>query len=221
MMSMGACMALAQGAACAAARRVRERRRDGGSRLGEGVGGVAPVVVFASAASVLALPQMFWATRESAVNARAVLRVGVRLGHGRDERRLVLDKEHGGLHPSARRRARVARGGRESKLLSFTCRSRSASWCRTSTGSRRGCGTTSRCCSTGGSRRRRWWRVLARLWRRGRAWRAAAVGLLFVQTAAGGLDVWRAASGAVERRSFDRTGWRSPKLSGSETPRAL
>ncbi|HEX8686939.1 MAG TPA: hypothetical protein VF654_10565, partial [Pyrinomonadaceae bacterium] len=48
--------------------------------------------------------------------------------------------------------------------------------------------------------------ALTRLWRRGGAWRAAAAAHVLAQTAAGGLDVWRAASGAVERRSFDPAG---------------
>jgi hypothetical protein len=64
--------------------------------------------------------------------------------------------------------------------------------------------------------------VLARLWRRGGVWRAAALALLLAQTAAGGLDVWRAASGAVERRSFDPAGVAFAELVRRETaPRSL
>jgi hypothetical protein len=64
--------------------------------------------------------------------------------------------------------------------------------------------------------------VLVLLWRRGGAWRAAALALLLAQTAAGGLDVWRAASGAVERREFDRDGVAFAELIERETgPRSL
>jgi hypothetical protein len=49
-----------------------------------------------------------------------------------------------------------------------------------------------------------------------------AVVLLLMQTAAGGLDVWRAASGAVERRSFDLAGVAFAEVVKRETsPRAL
>jgi hypothetical protein len=64
--------------------------------------------------------------------------------------------------------------------------------------------------------------VLARLWRRGGAWRVLTVALLLVQTAAGGLDVWRAASGSVERREFDAAGVRFAEVVRRETgPRSL
>jgi len=64
--------------------------------------------------------------------------------------------------------------------------------------------------------------VLARMWRRKGLWRVAAVGLLLTQTAAGGLDVWRAASGAVERRSFDPSGVAFAEVIKRETgPRSL
>ncbi|HYH85588.1 MAG TPA: hypothetical protein VEX60_08895 [Pyrinomonadaceae bacterium] len=60
--------------------------------------------------------------------------------------------------------------------------------------------------------------ALARLWR-GRGWlRALAVALLLMQTAAGGLDVWRAASGAVERRTFDPSGVVFAEVIMRETP---
>jgi len=45
--------------------------------------------------------------------------------------------------------------------------------------------------------------VLVQLWRASIAWRFVAVLMLLLQTAAGGLDVWRAASGAVERQVYD------------------
>jgi hypothetical protein len=65
--------------------------------------------------------------------------------------------------------------------------------------------------------------VLARLWRRGSvAWRVVVAALLLMQVAAGGLDVWRAASGAVERRSFDPAGVAFAEVIRRETPpRAL
>jgi hypothetical protein len=64
--------------------------------------------------------------------------------------------------------------------------------------------------------------VLARLWRRGSAWRAVAVALLVAQTLAGGLDVWRVASSAVERQTFDRRGTAFAEIVRRETPpRAL
>jgi hypothetical protein len=64
--------------------------------------------------------------------------------------------------------------------------------------------------------------VVARLWNR-RAWwlRAAVVALLVAQTAAGGLDVWRAAVG-TERREIDRDGLVFAELIKTKTPpRAL
>ncbi|MBA3242996.1 MAG: hypothetical protein H0T60_17380, partial [Acidobacteria bacterium] len=48
--------------------------------------------------------------------------------------------------------------------------------------------------------------LLARLWRKGAAWRALAAALLAAQTLGGGLDVWRVASNAVERQTFDAHG---------------
>jgi hypothetical protein len=64
--------------------------------------------------------------------------------------------------------------------------------------------------------------LLARLWRRGAWWRAAVAVLVLAQTAAGGLDVWRAASGSVERREVDRDGVAFAELIKTKTPpRAL
>jgi len=60
--------------------------------------------------------------------------------------------------------------------------------------------------------------VLAWLWRRGRGARLAAAVLLLALTAAGALDVWRAASGAVERQTFDADGLRFAELIKSRTP---
>ncbi|MEJ7617473.1 MAG: hypothetical protein WKF30_11050 [Pyrinomonadaceae bacterium] len=64
--------------------------------------------------------------------------------------------------------------------------------------------------------------MLTQLWRAGGGRRAIAVALLMAQTTAGGLDVWRAASGTVRRQTFDRDGLRFAELIRHETaPRAL
>jgi hypothetical protein len=64
--------------------------------------------------------------------------------------------------------------------------------------------------------------VLARLWRAGRGGRAAAVALVLIQTFGGGLDVWRAASGAVAHRIFDADGIAFAEVIKARTaPRAL
>lgn len=64
--------------------------------------------------------------------------------------------------------------------------------------------------------------VLARMWRMKGAWRAVAVALLLMQTAAGALDVWRAAVGATERQTFDDAGIAFAEVIKSKTaPRAL
>ena len=64
--------------------------------------------------------------------------------------------------------------------------------------------------------------VLARLWRKGGALRVLALALLVAQTLAGGLDVWRVASGAVERQTYDAQGVAFAEVVRRETPaRAL
>ncbi|HVF57016.1 MAG TPA: hypothetical protein VM934_12755 [Pyrinomonadaceae bacterium] len=64
--------------------------------------------------------------------------------------------------------------------------------------------------------------LLARLWRRGVLWRAVAVSFLVALTLAGGLDVWRVASGASEQKIFDRDGAALAELIRRETrPRSL
>lgn len=66
--------------------------------------------------------------------------------------------------------------------------------------------------------------LLSRLWREGArgwraaAWRGATVVLLVMLTLAGGLDVWRVVSGQVEQRIFDRDGGRLAELIKRETP---
>ena len=63
---------------------------------------------------------------------------------------------------------------------------------------------------------------LARLWRRGGVLRVAALVLLLAQTSAGGLDVWRVASGAAERQTYDARGVAFAEVVRRETPpRAL
>jgi len=65
--------------------------------------------------------------------------------------------------------------------------------------------------------------VMARMWRRGGvAWQAAALALLLAQVGAGALDVWRVASGAVEHRTFRADGVQFAELVKRETaPRSL
>ena len=64
--------------------------------------------------------------------------------------------------------------------------------------------------------------LLSRLWRSGIAARAGALALLLGLTLAGGLDVWRVASGVSEHRVFDRDGVAFAELVKRETsPRSL
>jgi len=64
--------------------------------------------------------------------------------------------------------------------------------------------------------------LLARLWRAGGWGPAAALALFAAQTFAGGLDVWRAASGAVAHRVFDARGLAFAEMVRARTaPRAL
>ena len=64
--------------------------------------------------------------------------------------------------------------------------------------------------------------LLARLWRINLATRAAAIVLLVVLTLAGALDVWRVVSEASEQREFDRAGVAFAEIIKTETaPRSL
>ncbi|HYG10375.1 MAG TPA: hypothetical protein VD835_10530, partial [Pyrinomonadaceae bacterium] len=64
--------------------------------------------------------------------------------------------------------------------------------------------------------------LLARLWRLHMATRVAAVVLLLTLTAAGALDVWRVVSEASEQREFDRAGVAFAEIIKAETaPRSL
>jgi hypothetical protein len=233
MMLMGACLALMQGAA------VLLLRSEAGGVEDGAVGGVegrsnAPVwtrvwavwrpwLVFACVASALALPQMFWATRESAVNAGQFF--GWEFGWDRGGQNVVWFwiKNTAVFIPLLVAALAWRGAGVSKKLLFFYLPFvlcfvvpnvyKLSPWVWDNI-----------------KVLLYWWiasaplvaLVLARLWRRGGVWRAAAVALLLMQTAAGGLDVWRAASGAVERRSFDPAGVAFAELIRRETePRSL
>ncbi|MDT7781127.1 MAG: hypothetical protein QOC99_3639 [Acidobacteriota bacterium] len=269
MMSMGACMALLQGVASL----VSKREADGvkaqtvADSNAQTVNGIdertdarvwkkvwtvwRPWVVFAAAASVLALPQMFWATRESAVRAGQFFGWEFGWDHGTENVVWFWLKNTGVFIPLLVA-ALVWRGrdsvGRERASVRGE---------RASEGASVGRGHESVvsgkllffylpfvfCFIVPNVYKLSpwvwdnikvllyWWiasaplvaLVLARLWRRGSvAWRVVVAALLLMQVAAGGLDVWRAASGAVERRSFDPAGVAFAEVIRRETPpRAL
>jgi hypothetical protein len=228
MMLMGACLALMQGAAV-----LMSKGEAGGGVGDEGLTAAPswarvwavwrPWLAFAAAASLLALPQMFWATRESAVNAGQFF--GWEFGWDRGGRNVVwFWLKNTAVFIPLLVVALAWRGAGVSKrllffylpfLLCFVVPNvyKLSPWVWDNI-----------------KVLLYWWvasaplvaLVLARLWRRGRAWRAAAIALVLAQTAAGGLDVWRAASGAVERRSFDPAGVAFAELIRRETdPRSL
>ena len=60
--------------------------------------------------------------------------------------------------------------------------------------------------------------LLAKLWRRSGPMRALAIVLLASQIGAGALDVWRAASGSVERQTFDQNGVAFAEIIKQNTP---
>ncbi|HEX8190734.1 MAG TPA: hypothetical protein VF586_20410 [Pyrinomonadaceae bacterium] len=221
MMSMGACLALAQGAAVLLS-----------SEQAEGAGAPAwarvwavwrPWVLFAAAASALALPQMYFATRESAVNAGQFFGWEFGWAHGQTNVVWFWIKNTAVFIPLLVLALAWRGAGVSRRLLFFYLPFvlcfvvpnvyRLSPWVWDNI-----------------KVLLYWWvasaplvaLVLARLWRRGGAWRAAAAALVLAQTAAGGLDVWRAASGAVERRSFDKDGVAFAEVIRRETsPRAL
>ena len=225
MMLMGACMALAQGVF------VLLSQGEAGGVEGRaeapawaGVWAVWwPWLLFAAAASALAVPQMLWATRESAVNAGQFFGWEFGWAHGQTNVVWFWIKNTAVFIPLLVA-ALVWRGAGVSRrllffylpfLLCFVVPNvyRLSPWVWDNI-----------------KVLLYWWvasaplvaLVLARLWRRGGAWRAAALALLLMQTAAGGLDVWRAASGAVERRSFDPAGVAFAEVIKRETsPRSL
>ena len=223
MMLMGACTALAQGAFV-----LFSKREEGGVEAEAPAWARVwavwwPWVLFAAAASALALPQMFFATRESAVNAGQFFGWEFGWAHGQTNVVWFWIKNTAVFIPLLVL-ALVWRGAGVSKRLLFFYLPfvlcfvvpnvyRLAPWVWDNI-----------------KILLYWWiasaplvaLVLVRLWRRGGAWRAAALALLLMQTAAGGLDVWRAASGAVERRSFDKDGIAFAEIIKSETsPRSL
>ncbi|HEX7313163.1 MAG TPA: hypothetical protein VF297_04555 [Pyrinomonadaceae bacterium] len=221
MMLMGACMALAQGAAVLFAR-------------GEGARSETPAwarvwavwrpwVLFAVAASLLALPQMFFATRDSAVRAGQFFGWEFGWAHGQTNVVWFWIKNTAVFIPLLVAALAWRGAGVSRRLLFFYLPFvlcfvvpnvyKLSPWVWDNI-----------------KVLLYWWiasaplvaLVLVRLWRRGGAWRVAAVGLLFMQTAAGGLDVWRAASGAVERRSFEPAGVEFAEVIKRETsPRSL
>jgi hypothetical protein len=221
MMLMGACLALAQGVAVLLSK--GEDARAGATVWARVWAVWRPWVLFAAAASVLALPQMFFATRESAVNAGQFFGWEFGWAHGQTNVVWFWIKNTAVFIPLLVA-ALVWRGAGVSKRLLFFYLPfvlcfvvpnvyRLSPWVWDNI-----------------KVLLYWWvastplvaLVLVRLWRRGGAWRAAALSLLFMQTAAGGLDVWRAASGAVERRSFEPAGLAFAEVIKRETgPRSL
>ncbi len=221
MMLMGACMALAQGASVLLSK--SEGARDEAPAWARVWAVWRPWVLFALAASVLALPQMFFATRESAVNAGRFFGWEFGWAHGQTNVVWFWIKNTAVFIPLLVV-ALAWRGAGVSKRLLFFYLPfvlcfvvpnvyRLSPWVWDNI-----------------KVLLYWWvasaplvaLVLVRVWRRGGAWRAAALVLLFMQTAAGGLDVWRAASGTVERRSFEPAGLEFAEVIKRETaPRAL
>jgi hypothetical protein len=215
-MLMGACLALVQGAAVLLLKRGEDDASAVASGRGESGGDVPawarvwavwmPWVAFAAAASVLALPQMFWATRESAVRAGQFFGWEFGWAHG-DENAVLFWIKNTGVFIPLLAAALVWRGRRpvvSARLLFFFLPFvlcfvvpnvyRLSPWVWDNI-----------------KVLFYWWvasaplvaLLLARLWRRGAGWRVLAACLLLMQTAAGGLDVWRAAWGATERQEFD------------------
>lgn len=236
LMLMGACLALAQGAVV-----LLKRREEGGAAsvasVEESGGGAAargassawarvwrvwlPWLAFAAAASLLALPQMFWATRETA--ARAGQFFGWEFGWAHGEENVVwFWIKNTGVFIPLLVAALVWRGRAplvSKRLLFFFLPFvlcfvvpnvyKLSPWVWDNI-----------------KILFYWWLasaplvalVLARLWRRGAGARVLAACLLFAQTAAGGLDVWRAAWGATERQSFDDKGIAFAEVIKSATP---
>jgi hypothetical protein len=220
MMLMGACMALGQGAAVLFSKKDERVEAPVWARVWSVWW---PWVLFAAAASALALPQMFFATRESAVNAAQFFGWEFGWAHGQTNVVWFWIKNTAVFIPLLVA-ALVWRGAGVSRRLLFFYLPfvlcfvvpnvyRLSPWVWDNI-----------------KVLLYWWvasaplvaLLLVRLWRRGGAWRAVAVVLLLMQTAAGGLDVWRAASGAVERRSIDPAGVAFAEIIKQETsPRAL
>ncbi|MBC7929729.1 MAG: hypothetical protein H7Z38_04085 [Rubrivivax sp.] len=219
-MAMGGCLALLQaGFAFAAAARAR---RDGPGETDTWVGVKAvalPWLAFAVAALIVGAPQMLWATSGSAVQAGNFFGWELGWDHGTENVAWFWIKNTGLFIPLLV--AALAWRGRlvPARLLYFYLPFtlcfvlpnlfRLSPWVWDNI-----------------KILIYWWiasaplvaLVLARLWRAGPALRVLAVVLLIAQTGAGGLDVWRAASGAVERQTFDRNGVKFAELIKRETP---
>ncbi len=226
MMLMGACMALAQGVAVLLSKgeEVNVEARQSETPLWAGVWAVwRPWVLFALAATLLALPQMYFATRDSAVRAGQFFGWEFGWAHGQTNVVWFWIKNTAVFIPLLLVALAWKGAGVSKRLLFFYLPFvlcfvvpnvyKLSPWVWDNI-----------------KVLLYWWiasaplvaLVLARLYRRGGAWRAAAVVLLLMQTAAGGLDVWRAASGAVERRSFDPDGVAFAEVVKQQTdPRSL
>jgi hypothetical protein len=225
MMLMGACLALMQGAVVLV---WKENKSDESAR--ESVWArvwmvLRPWLAFAAVASLVAVPQMFWATRDSGVRAGQFFGWEFGWDHGTENVAWFWLKNTGVFLPLLV--AAIAWRGREPVvsrrllffylpfLLCFFVPNvyKLSPWVWDNI-----------------KILLYWWiasaplvaLALARLWRMRGVWRALAVALLVAQTAAGGLDVWRAASGAVERRTFDPAGVAFADVIMRETsPRSL
>src|SRR5437763_43177 len=207
MMLMGACLALMQGASVLLMR--REAGEDASGRAptwAELWAVLRPWVAFAAVASLIALPQMIWATRESAVRAGQFFGWEFGWDHGEENVVWFWLKNTGVFIPLLvaalvwRGRGALVSG----RLLFFSL-------------------PFALCFVVPNVYKLSpwvwdnikvllyWWiasaplvaLVLARLWRMKAGWRTLALGLLLPQTAGGGLDLWRAASGTVDRRPSD------------------
>jgi hypothetical protein len=227
MMSVGACLALSQGV-------VVLSNGAGGDIQAEGARRSTllrvwdvwrPWVVFALAASALAVPQMLWATRGSSVDASRFFGWEFGWAHAQENVVWFWIKNTAFFIPLLV--AALAWRGREPlvsrRLLFFYL-------------------PFTLCFVVPNVYKLSpwvwdnikvlfyWWvasaplvaLVLARLWRRGEWWlRAAVAAVVLAQTAAGGLDVWRAAVG-TGRREIDAGGLAFAELIRSKTPpRAL
>jgi hypothetical protein len=225
-MLMGACLALMQGASVLL---IKDGKNEAREESAVRAGSLSrlwvvllPWVAFAAAASLLALPQMFWATRETAVRAGQFFGWEFGWAHGEANVALFWLKNTGFFIPLLVA-ALAWRGLVSRKLLFFFL-------------------PFTLCFVVPNVYKLSpwvwdnikvllyWWiasaplvaLVLARLWRMKAAWRALALLLLVAQTAAGGLDVWRAAVGSTERQTFDANGIAFAEVVKSKTePRSL
>jgi hypothetical protein len=260
MMLMGACLAVLQGAIVLFGSRGDGAESEGGGAE-EGAGRSAvgrlwevwrPWVVFAAAASVVAVPQMLWAARGSSVHASRFF--GWEFGWAKGEENVLLFwiKNTAVFIPLlvaalvwwARDRARANASAQATPARGAAKRNARLPQDRLAVSGRLmffylpfllcfivpNVYKLSPWVWDNIKVLFFWWvasaplvaLVVARLWR-GRAWmRAAAVALVLAQTAAGGLDVWRAASGSVERLEMDAEGLAFAELIKARTPpRAL